>query len=539
LLKRCFDIVLSAVGLLVFSPLILVCMLLIWMQDWHSPFYVAPRAARGGGTFRMIKFRSMVIRADASCVDSTAANDRRITVIGKFIRRTKLDELPQLWNVLLGQMSFVGPRPNVTRETDLYTAEERRLLTVRPGITDISSIVFSDEGDILQGSDDPDLKYNQVIRPWKSRLGLLYVDSHSIVMDLQLIFLTFVNAFSRRRVLASIQSIIERAGAPEQLRRVAARTGELPAAPPPGAQEVVKNREGDATLRSQGRFLVADNQHLRQHLLARQGFWDKPRIEALEARKREEIEFHNLDRAQSTAAEAQRAELQMHANRKWYSVTQPSRRYIDGWVAAHAKGRAFLDYACGSGEMTLRAARAGASIAVGLDISDESIRLARGNAEREGLAPVASFVQGDCEATEFPDATFDCIICSGMLHHLDLDRAYSELRRILRPGGRILCIEALAHNPLIQAYRNRTPEMRTEWESSHILGVPDAVRARRWFRLGEMRFWHLFDLASVLMRGSPAAAPVRALGRIADSVVLRMPGLRRMAWQFTFVLEHP
>jgi SAM-dependent methyltransferase len=284
---------------------------------------------------------------------------------------------------------------------------------------------------------------------------------------------------------------------------------------------------------------VADDGQLRQHLHDRQSFWDERRIESLEARKREEIEFHNLDRAQSTAAEAQRAELQMHANRKWYSVTEPSRRYIDGWIAAHARGRAFLDYACGSGGVTLRAARAGASISVGLDISDESIRLARVNAERQGLTSVASFVQGDCEATEFPDASFDCIICSGMLHHLDLDRAYPELRRILRPGGSILCIEALAHNPIIQAYRNRTPELRTEWESSHILGVPDAIRARRWFRLGEMRFWHLFDLVSVPMRGSPAAAPIQAVGRIADSVLLRIPGLRRMAWQFTFVLEHP
>jgi len=235
--------VLSAVGLLLLSPLILVCMLLIWVQDWHSPFYVAPRAARGGGTFRMVKFRSMIIRADASGVDSTAANDRRITGIGKFIRRTKCDELPQLWNVLLGQMSFVGPRPNVIRETDLYTAEEKRLLTVRPGITDISSIVFSDEGDILQGSEDPDLKYNQVIRPWKSRLGLLYVDSHSIALDLHLIFLTVLNAFARRRALASIQSIIERAGGSDQLQRVAARTSELPSAPPPGAHDVVRSRE--------------------------------------------------------------------------------------------------------------------------------------------------------------------------------------------------------------------------------------------------------------------------------------------------------
>ncbi|NBQ13340.1 MAG: sugar transferase [Proteobacteria bacterium] len=247
MLKRLFDILLSAGGLLILSPVIVVCMLLIWLQDWHSPFYVAPRAARGGGTFRMVKFRSMIIRADASGVDSTAANDRRITVIGKLIRRTKLDELPQLWNVLVGEMSFVGPRPNVTRETDLYTAEERRLLTVRPGITDISSIVFSDEGDILQGSDDPDLRYNQVIRPWKSRLGLLYVDDHSVALDVRLIVLTLVNAVARRRALAVIQSILVGMGAPEELCRIAGRTQPLPAAPPPGARNIVQNREGVAT----------------------------------------------------------------------------------------------------------------------------------------------------------------------------------------------------------------------------------------------------------------------------------------------------
>ena len=124
MLKRTFDIVLSAFGLLVLSPVILLCMLLIWLQDWHSPFYIAPRAAMGGGTFRMVKFRSMIVRADVSGVDSTAANDRRITIIGKVIRKAKLDEVPQLWNVLLGQMSFVGPRPTVTRETNLYTTQE-------------------------------------------------------------------------------------------------------------------------------------------------------------------------------------------------------------------------------------------------------------------------------------------------------------------------------------------------------------------------------------------------------------------------------
>jgi len=280
-------------------------------------------------------------------------------------------------------------------------------------------------------------------------------------------------------------------------------------------------------------------QSLKQHVASRQGFWDPQRLQGLEPRKLEEIEFHNLDRAQTEQARAKQAQLQMHANRKWYAVTEPSQRWISEWVAANARGAAFLDYACGLGEMVLRAARAGAGLAVGLDISDESIRLARSAAERAGLSEAAKFVQGDCERTEFPDASFDCIVCSGMLHHLDLNLAYAELRRILRPGGRILCIEALAHNPLIQAYRNRTPEMRTRWESQHILGVGDAKLARQWFRLGEMRFWHLCDLAGVALRGSPLSAPAMALGRSADVLLLRIPGVRRLAWQFTFELEHP
>jgi len=291
--------------------------------------------------------------------------------------------------------------------------------------------------------------------------------------------------------------------------------------------------------RSQEESVSDHLQSLRRHVDSRQGFWDPQRLQALERRKLEEIEFHNLDRAQSEEARAKQTELQMHANRKWYAVTEPSRKWVHQWIAVHARGGAFLDYACGLGEMVLRAARDGAGVAVGLDISDESIRLARAAAERASVAEVAKFVQGDCERTEFPDASFDCIVCSGMLHHLDLEQAYAELRRILRPGGRILCIEALAHNPLIQSYRDRTPEMRTEWESRHILGVGDARLARRWFRLGEVRFWHLCDLAGVLLRGSPLGTPVMALGRFADSLLLRIPGVRLLAWQFTFVLEHP
>jgi lipopolysaccharide/colanic/teichoic acid biosynthesis glycosyltransferase len=185
----------------------------------------------------------MVRRADRLGVDSTAGDDPRITRIGRFIRRYKLDEVPQLWNVLKGDMSLVGPRPHVARETALYTPEEKRLLGVRPGITDLASIVFSDEGEVLQGAVDPDLTYNQLIRPWKSRLGLLYVDRMGPVgLDLRIIGLTIASAARRERALQSVARLIRELGGEEELVRVATRTAPLRPAPPPGASEIVCSR---------------------------------------------------------------------------------------------------------------------------------------------------------------------------------------------------------------------------------------------------------------------------------------------------------
>ncbi len=242
-MKILFDLTLSVLGLLGASPLLAVTMVWIWMTDWHSPFYMAPRVGKGGRLFRLVKLRSMRIEADASGVDSTARDDPRITRVGVIIRRYKLDELPQLWNVLTLKMSLVGPRPNVKRDTDLYTKEERRLLSVRPGITDIASIVFADEGEILEGKPDPDLAYNQLIRPWKSRLGLFYVDHRSLWLDLCLIWLTVVTLLSRKRALAGVGRLLRRLGAPEELRRVAERREPLVPHPPPGAAEIVRSRE--------------------------------------------------------------------------------------------------------------------------------------------------------------------------------------------------------------------------------------------------------------------------------------------------------
>ncbi|NGZ29496.1 MAG: sugar transferase, partial [Magnetococcales bacterium] len=208
MLKRMLDIVISFFGLLVLSPVLLPIIILIWMQDYHSPFYLAPRMARGSGTFRMVKLRSMVANADKTGVNSTSNDDRRITPVGKYIRKFKLDELMQLWNVLLGDMSLVGPRPQVAAGAALYTEEEKKLLTVRPGITDFASIVFSDEGDILEGAEDPDLLYNQIIRPWKSRLALLCIQHQSVVLDLRIIWLTALAILSRESALQGVNKIL-------------------------------------------------------------------------------------------------------------------------------------------------------------------------------------------------------------------------------------------------------------------------------------------------------------------------------------------
>lgn len=236
--KRAFDIVVATVGLIILWPFLLFFMLLIWLQDFANPFYIAPRARSRTQTFDMIKLRSMVKNADKKGGASTAANDRRITWVGKLIRKTKFDEVPQLWNVLRGDMSLVGPRPQVMRDVGFYTEEEYHLFDVRPGITDFSSIIFADEGEILKGSPNPDLRYNQVIRPWKSRLGLFYARHHSFWVDARVIALTLIALFSRRHALNGMQSLLSRLGADPRLVEIAGRTSELTPFPPPGAMEV-------------------------------------------------------------------------------------------------------------------------------------------------------------------------------------------------------------------------------------------------------------------------------------------------------------
>lgn len=242
MIKRLFDIVVSLIGLIVASPIFIPTIIAIWLQDFHSPFYMGNRVGKDGKLFKMVKLRSMVVNADKVGVDSTSARDPRITPVGHFIRRYKLDELSQLWNVLKGDMSLVGPRPQVPRDVAIYTEVERGLLKVKPGITDMASIVFADEGDILKDSRDPDLDYNQLIRPWKSRLGLLYIDHQSLWLDIQLIFLTALAIISRQRALKAVHKIVTRLGADEKLQSIVLRQEKLVPYPPPGSDQIVTSR---------------------------------------------------------------------------------------------------------------------------------------------------------------------------------------------------------------------------------------------------------------------------------------------------------
>jgi lipopolysaccharide/colanic/teichoic acid biosynthesis glycosyltransferase len=241
-MKRFFDIVFSFFGLVALSPMLIIFSYLIYLQDKESPFYIAPRVGRNNIIFKMIKLRSMVRNADKSGVDSTSARDSRITPLGYKIRRYKLDEATQLWNVFIGDMSFVGPRPNVQRDVDLYTKDEQRLLDVRPGITDFSSIIFSDEGNILKDKKDPDLSYNQLIRPWKSRLGLIYIDNQSFILDFQILFYTVMASVSKQKSIKWIVKKLTMLKADPMVVKISSRRINLYPYPPPGSKDIVSKR---------------------------------------------------------------------------------------------------------------------------------------------------------------------------------------------------------------------------------------------------------------------------------------------------------
>ena len=233
-LKRFFDLSVSSFFIIPSAIILVPIFVLVFLQDFASPFYISKRVGKNGIPFLIIKIRTMIKDADKNNILSTKKGDKRITKIGSFIRKFKIDEFTQLYNIFKGDMSFVGPRPNTfSQGVELYTKKESELLSVRPGITDFSSIIFSDENIILENSNDPDKDYNLIIRPWKSRFGLLYIKKQSLFLDIFLIVVTLIAILNKKLSLRLIVFLLKEINADDKLISVAKRTKDIPIIQPP------------------------------------------------------------------------------------------------------------------------------------------------------------------------------------------------------------------------------------------------------------------------------------------------------------------
>jgi len=255
----------------------------------------------------------------------------------------------------------------------------------------------------------------------------------------------------------------------------------------------------------------------------------------LNERKVKELEFHDRDRmnqgSNNQVNDVQEGDTfeKFYGNKKYYNIIKRSNSYVQDWIAKEAKNNIILDYACGNGTNARHAAKSGAALSIGFDISGISVKNATKFAKDENIKNIR-FFQADAENTKIPNNSIDRIICSGMLHHLDLSFALPELRRILKPGGKILAVEALDYNPAIKLYRMLTPDMRTEWEKAHILSLKDVEFAKRFFKLGEINYWHVIGYAAG--KFPSLQMPLDLI----DKVLEKIPLVQRMSWMFTFEL---
>jgi ubiquinone/menaquinone biosynthesis C-methylase UbiE len=224
---------------------------------------------------------------------------------------------------------------------------------------------------------------------------------------------------------------------------------------------------------------------------------------------------------------------------KYYAVERKSRETVLEWFRRNCKGKRVLDYCCGNGEDAIFIAKSGAAEVVGIEISEMSLENCRRLAKKEGVSHIVSYQIADAEATGFEDNSFDVITEYGALHHLDLDKAFSEITRILKPDGKVICNEALAHNIFIHLYRKMTPKLRTEWEVAHIMRKKDFAVIAKYFGKIEMQFFHLATLFAVPFRKLPFFGALLHILEGIDSALLKLPFIKWQAWQVVFVLSEP
>jgi ubiquinone/menaquinone biosynthesis C-methylase UbiE len=253
----------------------------------------------------------------------------------------------------------------------------------------------------------------------------------------------------------------------------------------------------------------------------------------LEERKLKERELHDLLQGDLSN------DPKFTSNFKYYSISQTNRHFVENWLTQRCAGKHVLDYCCGAGDYALLMAEVGAK-SWGIDISPVSVERAQSEARRRNLEARTIFATMDGEATAFTDNHFDLIVESGVLHHLDLERAYRELARILKPTGEIICIEALRHNVFIHLYRKLTPHLRTAWETDHILGRTEIRMAEKYFNKVQVaNFFHLATIGAVPFRNSRVFYPLLQVLEGVDSALLRCPVIKWQAWMVVFILSQP
>ena len=251
-----------------------------------------------------------------------------------------------------------------------------------------------------------------------------------------------------------------------------------------------------------------------------------------EQRKVLEAEFHDMKHEKLETAKREQTTDTYEAiftNRKYYKAVEGASNYMENWIKKEAKNHIFLDYCCGIAGNSIKAASAGADLVIGIDISEQSIKVAEQRAKDAGVDDKCVFIVGDAENTGLPAGIIERGVCSGVLHHLDLDYALPELSRVLAPEGKYLAGEALDYNPAIKLYRYLTPGIRTEWEKAHILSMKDIRKTRKFMQVSDMRFWHITAIAGPHL--PKFFQPI--LNRI-DRIIERLPLLQLMAWMFTY-----
>ena len=271
---------------------------------------------------------------------------------------------------------------------------------------------------------------------------------------------------------------------------------------------------------------------LRQKVIAVDKREDKNWATSLSERKLKEVSFHNKKHTELELAKENKAVdtyEAVYSNRKYYKAVKSTSEYLDQWIAEEAGGKVFLDYCCGIGGNSIKAALAGASLVIGIDVSERSLAVAQQRAKDAGVSEVCLFILGDAESTQLPKSCIDRGICSGVLHHLDIHQAIPELNRITKPGGKFLALEALDYNPFIKLYRYLTPGLRTDWEKAHILSLKDVKHIEKYFSVSQIKFWHIL---SILIPHTPKI--LQSVLPIVDNFLVKIPGIRLMSWMFTF-----